>query len=570
MQFRAPLLVVVALAVPSLAIRAAEAEIVAVIASDPYADLKKQIRWVGTLIDQPMLDVLAETPIMGLTQFKGLAGLDVARPLGLVVTAAGDLPVVHAYVPVKDLGKLLDALVGVLGPVEVADGVRRVSPPGGMPLEIVERDGWAIIGPPGSTAPLDDPTAAFDAIAKPFTIGVEAFPHRMPEGMREQLRTLLERAAAAAAAQGRQVDPAGLTGILENLQQTQSLLLGVAIDVADERVYVESRNQMLPGTPAAAAFAAAAQTVGTVASPTTADGKPPAVSLHVAAAVPENLRRGAIDGLATIEAQDGSDVGTQTAVSILKAALAAMIEAGGYDAALAIDTSAVDGEPRSRVPAITAGMRVKDGAALEARIKKLVGDAGAVPGLAVAFDTGAVAGANLHTITLESADLPGGEPGAEPVRITLAVAPNYAFVLAGGDVAARLAAVADGSGKPAPSAVPVADVTVAVGPVLRYAAALASRDHDGGVEAAGLEAAAAVADAQASALVQLLLRPIERGLSLRLSADAGAIRTVAASVKSPAGGPRRGAPALAPDSRAPDSRAPDSRAPGPLAPALAP
>jgi hypothetical protein len=54
---------------------------------------------------------------------------------------------------------------------------------------------------------------------------------------------------------------------------------------------------------------------------------------------------------------------------------------------------------------------------------------------------------------------------------------------------------------------------------------------------AGLEAAAKIADAEASALVQVLVRPIERGMALRLSADAGAIRTVATSVKARAGGP---------------------------------
>jgi hypothetical protein len=549
------LLTVLSLVAPPLAAAAAEDEIVAVVACDPYADLKKQIRWVGALVDQPTLDGFAESFIMMATQFKGLAGLDVNRPAGLVVTAAGDVPVVHAYVPVKDLAKLLDALVGVLGPVEEVDGVRRVSPPGGMPLDIVEKAGWAIVGPEGSAPAVADPTELFGGVVKPFTLGVEAFPSRMPEGMRRQLEAMLRQAAAAAAAQGQQVDPASLAGLLENLGQTEALLVGATIDMEGERVYAESQTRMTPGSPAAALIAAAANGVVTVATPHTSDGKPPALSLHLAMAVPEKLRQDAIAGLATIRAQDGSDTTTETAVTVLKEALTEMIAAGGYDAALSIDTSAVDDAGDQPVPAVTAGMKVKDGAALEARIKQVLAEAGALPGLTVTLDSGKVAGANLHTITL--ADVVGSDEDDtdDTLDLTLAVAPAYAYVLMGGDVPQRLAAVAAASGKPDPERKPLADVSLAVGPLLRYAASMARATDDAGADPDGLEAAAEVADAQASALVQLLVRPIERGMSLRLSADAGAVRTVAASVK--------------PQAKAAGPAAPGVR-PGPLVPALAP
>lgn len=543
-----------ALAAPAC-VAATEAEIVAVVACDPYADLKKQIRWVGGLVDQPALDGFAESFIMMATQFKGLAGLDVNRPAGLVVTASGDAPAVHAYVPVKDLAKLLDALVGVLGPVEEVDGVRRVSPPGGMPLDIVEKAGWAIVGPQGSTPAVADPTELFAGVVKPFSLGVEAFPSRMPEGMRRQLEAMLDQAARAAAAQGQQVDPASLAGLLENLGQTEALLVGATIDMEGESIEVESQTRMTPGAPAAALIAEAAKGAVTVATPATADGKPPALAVHVAMAVPERVRQDAIAGLATIRAQDGSDTATETAVTVLKEALAAMIASGGYDAALSIDTSAVDGADGRPVPVLTAGMKVKDGAALEARIKKLLGDAGELPGLKVAFDSGKAAGATLHTITVSDVGGSDEDDTDDTLDLTLAVAPAYAYVLMGGDVPRRLADVAAASGTPDPNHKPLADVSLAAGPLLRYAAALARATDDAAADPEGLEAAADVADAQPSALVRLLARPIDRGMSVRLSADAGAVRTVAASVKSPA---KAAGPAL-----------PGVR-PGPLVPALAP
>jgi hypothetical protein len=523
-------LVALALVLPHAA-AAADPGVVAVVACDSYADLKKQLRWVGTLVDQPALDGFAESFIMMATQFKGLAGLDVARPAGLVVTAAGDLPTAHAYVPVKDLGKLLDSLVGVVGPVEMVGDVRRIAPPGGLPLDVVEKNGWAIIGPQGSPPPVADPTELLAGVAKQFTLGVQAFPSRMPEGMRKRLQALLDQAAAAAAAQGQQIDRAGVAGMLENLAQAESLVIGAAIDQEGEHVAIESQSRMVPASTVAKMLTDAAQGAVTVATPATSDGKPAALSLHLAMAVPEAARQGAIDSLDGITAQPGSDAGAETAVAILKAALEAMIAAGGYDAALSIDTSVVDANTKKPVPAVTAGMKVKDGAALEARIKKLFAAAGDLPGVKVALDAGKAAGANLHVITLGNAGFPGVEAADDSVDVTLAVAPTYAYLLAGGDVPARLAAVAAASGKPDPVAKPMADLSVAVGPLLRYAASMARMANDGAADPAGLEAAAQVADAQKSALVQLFVRPIESGLSLRLSADAGAIRTVAASVK---------------------------------------
>lgn len=523
---------VVALPLPT---SAAEPAVVAVVACDPYADLKKQVRWVGTLVDQPALDALAETPLMMATQFKGLAGLDVTRPIGLVVTAAGDLPAVHAYVPVKDLDKLLGSLAGILGPAERADGVRRVSPPGGAPLDIVEKNGWAIVGPQGSAPAVADPGDLFDAVAKQCTLGVQAYPSRMPDGMRQQLRAALDQAVAVAAAQGQMVDPAGLAGLLENLEEVESLLLGTTIDMDRQRVYIESWSRMKPG-PGADALAVLAKGAVTVPTPATTDGKPPAVSAHLAMLLPENLRQGAAAALASMAAPDDTYTKSVKAVAaIAREAFAAMIDAGGSDAALTIDTSAV--ADAADLPRVTVGMKVKDGSALEAKVRKIVADAGEMLEFKAAFDAGKAAGANLHTFTLKDPSY------KKPLEMTLAVAPTYVYVLAGGDVAARLAAVAGASGKPDPAVKPMADVNVALGPLLRYMAVMARAESDvPSADPAGLEAAAKIADAEASALVQVLVRPIERGMALRLSADAGAIRTVATSVKARAGGP--GAPAV--------------------------
>lgn len=286
---RAPvrLLMVAALAATPLlaAARAAEPAVVAVVAVDGYADMKKQIGWFGERVGNPTLAALAESFVMMATQFKGLAGLDVNRPAGVIVTADGEMPVIHGYVPVKDLGKLLETLQGVLGPAEPAGDKRVVTVPGGPPLEITEADGWAIISPQGSPAGAANPDKLIAAVAEAYSVGAKLFPAQMPEGMRNQVRAAIEQGAAAAAEQGPPVDAAAVNAMVESLSETESLSFGLAIDLPKERVFFETRTVMLPDSPAATVWENAGRTGNALALPSGSDGEPAAIHAHHSQAV---------------------------------------------------------------------------------------------------------------------------------------------------------------------------------------------------------------------------------------------------------------------------------------------
>ena len=104
---------------------------------------------------------------------------------------------------------------------------------------------------------------------------------------------------------------------------------------------------------------------------------------------------------------------------------------------------------------------------------------------------------------------------------------------------------------------PISGVELTVPALMAYAGALAQASGDATADVL-TEVAKQSAD-KADPLVQLLVRPIERGVALRLSAEAGAIETIAAAITAqapgglaPAGGgfpplpADAGAPALAP------------------------
>jgi len=218
----------------------------------------------------------------------------------------------------------------------------------------------------------------------------------------------------------------------------------------------------------------------------------------------------------------------------------AMLDAGGLDAALTVDTAAAEMAEGRAMPRVTVGMRVKDGPALEENLKAALGAQDARPaGVTAKFDTGKAGAANLHVVEIDLASLADEKAvrtlGAK-LPIVLGVTPTHAFVAAGGDAEKRIAAAAGGQADP--NAKPLAGLDVSLASLVAYAAGtqkfLSPDDTD------GLAVATKAADETAalpSSLVQVLVRPIERGVATRLSADAGAIKVIKTLVMTSTYGP---------------------------------
>jgi hypothetical protein len=261
------------------------------------------------------------------------------------------------------------------------------------------------------------------------------------------------------------------------------------------------------------------------ATPAAANGKSPAIRGYVAQSVSEATQAQVMEALDQSLPKESADPLTRTIASLLRELLSATLKSGGIDAAVAVDTTT--SSEQAPLPAITAGVRVKDGAALEQRVKKMFGPQAGLPaGVSVKFDSGKAGPANLHTIAVELGDSPVAKQLGKSLDLTLAVADEYAFVLVGGDLQQRITAALAASGRADPEAKPIANVQVALNRVLGYAA-----DRGAGPQ---VLAAAERADTADSSLLQLFVRPIDRGLVTRLSADAGVLKAVATLSGAPA------------------------------------
>jgi hypothetical protein len=549
----------------SAAVRAADKpEVIAVVAVDPYADLRSQLTWVGEQVGNPTLAGFAESFILLATQGKGLAGLDVKRPVGIVITTAGGpMPTAHAFVPVKDLDKLLGAIQGMTGPVDEVDGKRRISPPGGMPLEIAEQDGWAILSQPGSPLELADPLTVIGPLSKDYSVAIELFPSRMPQDMRDRLKALLDEAARNAAAQGQPMDDAALRAGIERLEDVETLLFGLAIDTEQDDVHLDITSVLEPTAAAAAAFQDAGKATSTIASPATTDGKQAAARGHYAVTVPTEGRAAVRAGLDQALEQADDDATTRVIANLVRDLAAAMLDTGSIDAGFTVDTSTADAE--SPLPSVTVGMKVKDGAALQAKVKERLGKADAVPPqVKVAFDTGKEGAATLHEITVDLAGTPAAERLGKSVKLTLAVTPDHAYLLAGGDQKQRLAAALATAGKPVAEAVPFAGVDLSLAALVGYAAKMMKAFQPDDPQGEALGEVATQAAEKKSTQVRFSAKPIDRGVTLRFSADAGALQTVAASTamqQQPAARVRPAVPLRPAQPRVQEQKAPPALAP---------
>jgi hypothetical protein len=520
-------------------LQAAERTVLAVVTCDSYADLKKQFGWLGAQVGQPGLAGMLESVLLMATQGRGLAGLDVKRPLGAVVTTDGGDIAVHGFVPVKSLDKLLDSLQAVTGPSEQSGDTRSLTLPSGIALDMVEKDGWAIVSPQGFDVEAVDPAPLFAPLSENYSLGIELFPHLLPDSLRQQLRMLIEQGAAAAGEQGQPFDARAIGAALDSLADTETLVLGIAIDTEKDRLFIENRFVSVPGSPAALAMEGSDKGQSSVPLPPAADGKRPAVSAHLVQPVPEASRREVLAILDQALPSGSNDPLTKTLSLLFREAIASVLATGGIDAAVCVDTTAA-AKPTA-LPSITAGMRVKDGAALENRVKQSFGGQDGAkrrlpPGVDVAFDSGKVGTTNLHTITVDLSGTDAAESFGRSLDLTLAVTPDYAFLMAGGDPRQRLATVLAPDAKADPQSKPIAGIDVSLQRLLAYAA------DRGVLPAEAVPASQEDGNDEPGGNVRLLVRPIERGVATRLSVDGSAVQAVAAG----AGAANAGGPAIPP------------------------
>jgi hypothetical protein len=506
--------------------------VLAVVAIHSYSDLKQQLNWLGPHIDQAGLAGIVESGLLLATQGKGLTGLDENRPIGVGVTTSDGVIGIHAVVPVTDLDALLAEFQGATGPVETDGDFRRFTLPSGHDIEIDERDGWAVIGEPGKAIGIVDPAKLLDPLVKDSTLVVAAHPSVMPEPLLTKFVVGIEATLAVGWARraaggdptfkGPPLYQLALFSALDNLSAVETLSLALAVDPHGNSLYIENKVILVNGL-----WASTATTPLTVATAATRDGGRPAIKVHAVQPLNDSQKR-QLPAILLATLPGSSYEEAKIFSAVVRSVVEVIAEAGGLDAALTVDTS-VAGE----LPMITVGAHVADGPKLERLVKELFQSNSKLPKEVKAkFDTGKVGKANLHTVTIDVSATPAAGIVGPAVELTLAVTPDSAFILHGGDVHDRLGELLVTNGQANRSVsdeeVPGLAIELALDQVLAYAASMGFGQQ---AEVAAEKAASRTDSDEDSGSIHLSIKPIDRGIVTRLTVGTGAFEAVAAMSK---------------------------------------
>lgn len=234
---------------------------VVVVSFSGYAELKRDLGYLGTLSGNPDMAKGLEQLLMLFTQNQGLAGLDQTRPWGAALSIGdnGDYPAM-AFVPVDDLQKLLDALAAVVGEaVDAGDEIFEIKRNANT-FFIKQQGEWAFVAQQKSV--LDklpgDPLKLLGDLHEQYDLAISANIQNVPQSMRDMAGFLIkqgmeqnlqnsdpddEQAQLKQQLARKQVDQ-----LIEAINDLDKITLGVSIDSENHHSYLDIGVSGVPGS----------------------------------------------------------------------------------------------------------------------------------------------------------------------------------------------------------------------------------------------------------------------------------------------------------------------------------
>ena len=467
--------------------------VLAVAACDSFAEIREQFAWLGGLIGIPVLGGLPDTYAMMTTGGKGLQGLDINRPIGVVVSAQGDASLIHGFLPATDANILIETF---------ADISSRSM------IEMTDAGEWVVVTPQGQPVTINDPDDMLSSITSHLSVGVKLFPSHLPETLRDSLLdraeqslgstedTIAQQLLGGLPVEGFDKDVAG-----DLLTQVEAVLVGFAVEKQTNQIFLESRTIFLEDSTAGAFLATAGDVEPSLSLPPKVGQY--AMQLQIAQGLNDatqlkNLEEGLLGRIEQItQTQLGEWVRRIRAI-----VLPQILESGTFElvAGVALPEN-VEGE--QPLPSIVLGIGIADGNTIVEQLKGLVTEADTIPeNISVEFDVAEDDGFSFHDIMM----MPLG-------KVTLAIGEKCIYAMT------RLADESEYkamSSEPTNGFQPIASANVRLESLLDGVAGLPP------------EMSIIVEDIKPRGELNLLVRPITRGLAIRLTADGEAVQSGAA------------------------------------------
>lgn len=242
---------------------------VVVVSFSGYAELKRDLEYLGTLSGNPDLAKGLEQLLLLFTQNQGLAGLDQARPWGMAanVTDDGSQFSALAFLPVTDLKEFLDALAGIIGEsVDAGDDVYEIKR-GANTFFITQKGKWAYLAQQKSA--LEDvpasPLKQFNGLEKEYDVAIRLYVQSIPQGLRDMAGDFLKQGLESGLQQNLDEDDeqaelksqlarGQAEAAVKAINEIDQITLGLNIDREESRTYLDIAVTALEGSETAKQF----------------------------------------------------------------------------------------------------------------------------------------------------------------------------------------------------------------------------------------------------------------------------------------------------------------------------
>lgn len=246
---------------------------VIVVTFSGYAELKRDLEYLGTLSGNPDMAKGLEQLLMLFTQNQGLAGLDKGRPWGasVSITADGSQFPAMAFLPVTDLKQLLDALAAIIGEADDAgDDIFKIKR-GTTTLFIKQEGKWAYIAQQRNV--LDElpsnPLKGFRGLDKEYDLAVSVHVQSIPQALRDMAADLIKQGLEAQLQQSQgddeqaelkaQITRKQVEAMVKGINEIDEITIGLNIDREKSRTYLDIAATAVEGSETAKQMAASAE-----------------------------------------------------------------------------------------------------------------------------------------------------------------------------------------------------------------------------------------------------------------------------------------------------------------------
>jgi hypothetical protein len=406
---------------------------------------------------------------------------------------------------------------------------------------IKETNGWAFVAREKEhLADLPaDPTALLGNLPKDYTIAAKVHLQNLPAELKkmaaDQMRIGLTQALERAPEEGG-VDRAFqeklgriyVENIVRVLDETEEIVVGLQIDAAGQRTFIDVAQTAVAGTRMAKQLEALANTKSAFAAFLMPNA---AVSFNAAATIAKedlDQMRALMEG---VKANALKDLDNNPDLDATRRAAAKELLGGFIDVIMkTFEEGKVDGgatlllEPKSLN--FVAGGLVADGAKIEALLKKLADLVKDEPDASeIKLNVGQHGGIALHKIT---GPIPDGEKDAREIlgdklNFVVGTGPKSVYLSFGKDAEGLIKKVIDQVSQKGPTDVPPSQLNVALLPILKFAASV----DDNPI----VPALVSVLEKSGKDKITMVTEPRPRGSNTRILVEEGVLQLIGEGVK---------------------------------------